>query len=136
MQSKTLPLRPRQRAATVSLIAGLLVLAGCGSAHSSTSAPVCPGGQTACVSRSPRVKAGGPKALDANLIRSMARTNPTLSHVKLACPRPAAYPIKCRLAATEKVRGRSIPVKGTATVLGVDTGTRTYAYGLDYAPSR
>ncbi len=66
----------------------------------------------------------------------MTRSQRQLKQVKLACPRPAGYPVRCRLTATDASRGKPQPVAGTLMVLGIDTATKTYAYSLTYGPSR
>ncbi len=141
-------LSQRLPAIIVPLIAGLLVLTGCGSSHSSsgsgsppsgsstpsTAGPLCPGGATACVSQSPGARASGPKGLNANLIRSMTRTNPKLKQVKLACPQSSSYPVICPLSGIDTTGGKTTRVKGQLTVAGVDTKTHTYSYSILYAP--
>ncbi len=78
----------------------------------------------------------GSKVLDVNLTRSLKVSNPTLKQVTLACPQSTGYPIHCRLAGTDTRRTTPEPVTGTLTVLGVYTGTHTYAYQILYGPAR
>ena len=140
---------------SVWLITASLLLGGCGSSHSAStpsssssststarttapkSAPLCPGAQRACISQSPQAKVTGPKALAANLIKSIARTNSELKHVKLDCPHSSGYPTECHLTGTERLaNGKLVPAVGTVKVLGVDTKTHTYVYTLSARPAR
>ena len=132
----------RDRFAPASIVAALLsaaiLLAGCGSGHHSSSAntqPLCPNGQTKCVSVSPRAKVKGPQGLAANLTWLIPQSQPFLKNLRVSCPAAHAYPITCRLQAIDsrkrkKLIGGDRPVTGTITVIGVFTVTHTYAYSL------
>ncbi len=123
-----------------------MLLAACGSSHKpsssskgtsgSGSASLCPSGEAACISRSPKAKVVGPSSLVVNLTASIARTSPMLKSVKLSCPQHAPFPILCRMTALEATGGKVLRVAGTCRVLGVATSTHTYAFALDYAPVR
>ncbi len=131
---------PSLPVAAAPLLAGVLLLAGCGSSHSANtaataSAPICPAGEAACVSTNPSVTPAGPQDLATNLIHLIKVSNPTLKQVRLTCAASQArYPKACRLDASAVARGKSVKVAGTVSAFGVDTRTHTYAYSVNYAP--
>ncbi|MDQ6774868.1 MAG: hypothetical protein M3071_01315 [Actinomycetota bacterium] len=128
------------RIAAVPLIAGVLILAGCGSSHSSPTAstastPICPPGEAACVSTNPSVTTSGPQNLAANLIALMKVSNPTLKQVRLTCAAgQVKYPRGCHLDASAVSKGKTVKIAGEVSAFGVDTKTHTYAYSVNYAP--
>jgi hypothetical protein len=134
----------RLRLAAAPLAAAVLLLAGCGSSHSASTAantaptastPICPAGEAACVSTNPTVTAVGSQDLAANLIELMKVSNPTLKQVRLTCAADQPkYPKACRLDASAVSKGRSVKVAGTVSAFGVDTRTHTYAYSVNYVP--
>jgi hypothetical protein len=141
MQSRSFHRSAPQRIAGVPFLTALLILAGCGSSHhsasssaaTSTSNSPCAPGQQACISKQPQAKTVEHGSLAASLVKELKTSNPELSHVKLACPPLAAYPITCRLTGIADKRGK---VAGTVKVLGVDTQTRTYARVVIYGPPK
>jgi hypothetical protein len=134
---------PSLRIAALPLYVGLLLLAGCGSSGSShpastpstASTPICPAGETACVSTNPSITAVGPQDLATNLILLMKVSNPTLKNVRLACaPGQTAYPKICQLDASAASKGKTVKVAGRVAAFGIDTRTHTFAYSVNYAP--
>jgi hypothetical protein len=136
MRGKTSPLwTRRRRVATLALPAALL-LAGCGSSsHSSTKQPICPHGQATCVSTNPHAKVNG--SLGANLKQWLSQTDRKLTQVKLNCPsKVQRFPVTCKLTGIRKIGRKSVPVQGTATVLGINTKLHNYEVQTVYAPIR
>jgi hypothetical protein len=91
--------------------------------------------------------ARGPSDLAANLAWLVAKDRRDLRDFRAVCPPESAspsYPINCGMTAIDtskfghpgKPAGERRPVSGTATIYGVYAPTRTYAYGLEYAPTR
>lgn len=128
-----LPVRWRS-AAALPMVVGALLLAGCGG----SSAPrKFPGG----------IKPIGPADLATNVTGLMASNQPQLKHVKMACPAGPVthFPVRCRFTATQVAqiggtsKKQSFPgpyrVAGTVNVFGVYFRTRTYEYGLNFAPT-
>ena len=89
--------------------------------------------------------ARGPSDIAANLAWLVAKDHPELKDFKADCPdepTPPNFPVNCTMTAIDTGRSKSSanpggargPVSGRASVLGVYRPTRTYAYGLNYAP--
>ena len=126
----------RGLAAAVLVVAGCLLVAGCGGSGPTQTFP-------------DGVRPIGPANLAVNLKGLMAANQSELKHVKADCPSGPIthFPVRCRFTATQiaplpgsskRVR-QSFPgpyrVDGTITVLGVYFRTRTYEYALDYVPT-
>jgi predicted small lipoprotein YifL len=99
-------------------------------------APGCPKGVVPCVTKSISVKPAGPSNIDLNLEQSIVRSQSRLKHPKVTCPAAHSYPISCSVTGVATIHGKRGPIKGTITVIGVETSTRTYAYATEYAPAK
>lgn len=137
MQSISAFLRAHRHAAGTSLIAAALLLAGCGSSSShstsSAAAPICPKGEKTCVSTS--TKTLGRKDANTRLTLEIKRSLPTLKQVKVSCPaHPKKYPFTCRFTGINTVKGKPVPVRGTAKILAFDTKTDTYGIEGVFGP--
>jgi hypothetical protein len=132
-------LTPRRRIAPAAVVVACLATAGCGgSGHGATTSHGFPGG----------IRPIGPANLTANLTGLMKSNQPQLKNVKARCPSATVtkFPVHCTFTATQvaptpssKKQNESFPgpyrVAGTITVLGVYFRTKTYEYGLNYAPT-
>jgi hypothetical protein len=129
-----------RRAAAIApvLVAACLLAAGCGGSGNGSTTHTFPGG----------IRPIGPANLDANLIGLMKANQAQLKNVKPHCPSGpiTKFPVHCTFTATQvaptpssKKQKESFPgpyrVAGTITVLGVYFRTKTYEYGLNYAPT-
>ncbi len=80
---------------------------------------------------------GGSQSISGNLKHQLAKTEPTLKHVLVRCPRlKDYYPIRCTLTGLSAIAGKSVAVNGKLTVNGVDLQSHTYVYQVAYAPTR
>jgi hypothetical protein len=124
-------------------VAGVALVAGCGSSSSTTTTVIersnVPEGLSATMT--PK----GPRDIAANVAWLAAKNQPQLTHFAAACPKeptPPVYPVKCRMTAidTSKLNKRTVPdgkhrrVAGFVTIDGVYPPTRTYAYTVTYQP--
>jgi hypothetical protein len=89
----------------------------------------------------------GPSDIAENIVGLASKAHKQLEDLKLDCPdepTPPTYPVECPMTAidTSKLSKRDVPdgehrpVSGTATVLGVYAPSQTYAYTLDYSPTK
>jgi hypothetical protein len=136
-----------------------LLAAGCGSSshhprHASTTGAIappkgvspmhpdtaaaggCPAGTSYCVTKDTAIKPVGSPYIDVNLERAILR-QPAFKQVKVNCPPSHAYPVICQISGVATLKGqhKAVAVSGTATVLGVEVRTRTYAFSLEYRPA-
>ncbi len=126
---------------TIALVAGVLTVTACGG-DASTSATQDNGNSQGSAATAVR----GPIDLAANLAFLVQKDHPELTRFKADCPpepTPPEFPVECSMTAidTSKLSNRNVPdgqhrpVSGTATINGVYKPTRTYIYGLEYAPA-
>ena len=131
--------RPRRISVAAPVLAGCLVLAGCGGSGHHTAAGHTTAASaktsTAGSANSSTVSAAAPSpsGLEASLTRAMARDQPYFKNVRVSCP-GTQLPVKCRFTAT----GGLPPIKKSSRVVGTLTVTsvqgKSVQYGLDYAP--
>jgi hypothetical protein len=125
---------PKPRCAAVALVLTVTVMVGCGSEkpnESGRSVAARPPVEAVVTTIAPH----GPADPALNLERLMAKSAPSLGHLRVTCPTiasPPSYPFECGFTAR---RGEpSAGVAGTVAVYGVYRPTMTYVYETRYRP--